>query len=220
VSARLAPALAIGAVAAAVALGGCGGGDTPAPTSGGAAIVDTASGSQTGGQVFAGGTVSPVTAAPEIGLSTWDGRPIRMATYRGDAVLVTFVYTKCPDICPLIIDNLVRVKRLLGADGERLRIVAVSVDPKGDTPAAVKRFLALHRARGAVDYVVGSPKELRRVWARWGIGARASPDNPELIEHSGAIWGVDRKGRRVTFYPAVGFDTNDIAKDVRVLLSG
>ncbi len=228
--------LALAAVAAALA--GCGGSQTSPAGQDGAATTTAGTTSRavglgsssttdggpadvatetTGGR-FKGGTVSPVVAAPELGLRTYDGRPVRLADYRGRAVLVTFVYTRCPDICPLIVDNLVRVTTGLGPDAKRLRVVAVSVDPAGDTPAAVKRFLTAHRALGKVDYLVGSRKQLEAVWARWGIAARTSKDNPELIEHSGVIWGVDPQGRRVTFYPAVGFDAADIEGDVRQML--
>ncbi len=170
--------------------------------------------------VFSGGTLAPVKAAPELGLRTWNGRRVTMADYKGKAVLVTFLYVNCPDVCPLIVDNLVRVKDRLGpAGGKRLRIVAVSVDPAGDTPAAVKRFLVTHRASKDVDYLIGSRDQLEAVWARWGIGARVSKDNPALVEHSGVIWGVDTHGRRTTFYPASGFDVADIEGDVRILLN-
>jgi len=169
---------------------------------------------------YSGGTVSPVTAAPELGLRTWNGKDVRIGDYRGQAVLVTFVYTNCPDVCPLIVDNLVRVKERLGPDGKRLRIVSVSVDPEGDTPQAVKRFLTRHRAKGRVDYLIGSRRQLEGAWARWGIAARVDKSHPHLIEHSGVIWGIDPRGRRVTFYPASGFDVADIEGDVRNLLAG
>lgn len=213
---------------AALVVAGCGGDTTAAPTvTNDAAIVETTARASTTGTsagsaatpAFSGGTVSPVKAAPELGLRTWNGRRVTMADYKGKAVLVTFIYVNCPDICPLIVDNLVRVKDRLGADGKNLRIVAVSVDPVGDTPAAVKRFLTAHRALRQVDYLVGSRPQLEAVWARWGIGARVSKDNPSLVEHSGVIWGVDTKGRRATFYPATGFDVADIEGDVRLLLA-
>jgi protein SCO1/2 len=167
---------------------------------------------------YSGGTVSPVTAAPELGLHTWNGKDVRIGDYRGQAVLVTFVYTNCPDVCPLIVDNLVRVEERLGPDGKRLQIVLVSVDPERDTPQAVKRFLTRHRAHGRVDYLIGSRRQLEGAWARWGIAAHVDKANPNLVEHSGVIWGVDPKGRRVTFYPASGFDVADIESDVRSLL--
>ncbi len=205
---------------------GCGGGGKTADTGTSTAATTGDSTTQTlttdaAAEVaeYSGGTVSPVTAAPELGLHTWNGKDVRIGDYRGKAVLVTFVYTSCPDICPLIIDNLVRVKERLGPDAKRLEIVSVSVDPKGDTPAAVKRFLTAHRAMGRVDYLIGSRRQLEAAWARWGIAARANKDHPGLVEHSGVIWGVDPKGRRVTFYPASGFDVADIESDVRNLLT-
>jgi len=204
---RRALTVTFAAFAAGIALAGCGGsGSTGATTE------------STSTSAFKGGTVDPVVAAPELGLKTFDGRTVRMADLRGKVALVTFVYTQCPDVCPLIVDNLIRVKRGLGPAGKRLRIVAVSVDPSGDTPAAIRKFLVAHRALGNVDYLVGSSKQLEATWARWGILARRSKDNPALIEHSGWVWGIDPQGRRATFYPAVGFDPVDIASDVRAML--
>lgn len=206
----LAIALAALAAGAAVTVAGCGGSGSAGGTAATTATTSTSA--------FKGGTVDPVVAAPELGLKTFDGRTVRMADLRGKVALVTFVYANCPDVCPLIIDNLVRVKRGLGPDAKRMRIVAVSVDPAGDTPARIRRFLVAHRALGKVDYLVGSPKQLEAAWARWGILARRSKDNPALIEHSGWVWGVDAQGRRATFYPAVGFDPADIESDVRAML--
>lgn len=208
---------AAAAVAAAILMAGCGGGGNGEP-----ADVETEPVAATtdDGPAFSGGKVSPLIPAPELGLRNWDGTPVRMSDYRGKAVLVTFLYTRCPDICPLTIDNLVRVKTRLGPKGRRLAIVVVSVDPKGDTPANVRRFLVNHRALGRADYLIGGPRALEAAWARWGIAAQESKDNPALIEHSGVIWGVDTRGRRATFYPVSGFDVADIEGDIRLMLDG
>jgi protein SCO1/2 len=167
---------------------------------------------------FAGGEVSPVVAAPQLGLRRWDGKRTRIGDYNGKVVLVTFIYASCPDICPAITDKLIKVKRRLGKDGKNLAIVAVSVDPDRDTPATVQSFLRGHQALGKMDYLIGSQEELQTVWENWGVAARVSPSDPKLIDHSGVIWGVDPKGRRVTFYPATGFGVEEIASDVRVML--
>ncbi len=213
--------VAVGIIAV-LAVGGCGGTSTTRSEQD-AAIVATTATSTPPGAVdvaagFSGGTVSPVKAAPELGLRTWDGHRVTMADYKGKAVLVTFLYVHCPDICPLIVDNLIRAKDRLGPAGKRVRIVAVSVDPTGDTPAAIKRFLTTHRALKDVDYLIGSPQQLEAAWARWGIGARVDKQNHVLIEHTGVIWGVDAHGRRATFYPATGFDVADIEGDLRLLI--
>lgn len=219
---RLLPLIAF----AAMAVAGCGGTTSPGSTSTTDSVPSETTSAPTQAasataKTFSGGTVRPVKAAPELGLRTWQGRKVTLSDYRGKAVLVTFLYVDCPDICPLIVDNLVRVKERLGPVGAKMRIVAVSVDPTELTrPGAIKRFLTTHRALKDVDYLVGTPAELEAAWARWGIAARANTDNPSLIEHSGVIWGVDAKGRRATFYPASGFDAADIEGDVRLLLKG
>ena len=209
-------------ITAALAVAGCGG--SSAQRSGQSSAVakrtptSTAPGPAGAEPGYLGGTVRPVSAAPELGLRTWDGRRITMADYKGKAVLVTFLYVHCPDVCPLIVDNLSRVKHRLGPAGKKLRIVAVSVDPTGDTPAAVRDFLTTHHALKDIDYLVGTQDQLAAAWSRWGIGARVDKQNHELIEHSAVIWGIDAKGRRATFYPATGFDVADIESDVRLLL--
>lgn len=215
---------ALGAIAV-LALAGCGGSSGQRTESPSVAEVtapakptSTTPGIAVAEPEYLGGTVKPVRAAPELGLRTWDGRRVTMADYAGKAVLVTFLYVHCPDVCPLIVDNLSRVKDRLGPAGKKLRVVAVSVDPAGDTPAAVKDFLTTHRALKDIDYLVGSQDQLAAAWSRWGIGARVDKQNHALIEHSGVIWGIDAQGRRATFYPATGFDVADIESDVRLLL--
>src|SRR5665648_208330 len=62
---------------------------------------------------------------------------IDTARLRGRPFAVTFLYASCPDVCPLIAQEIVGALGRLGADARRVAVVAVSVDPRGDTPAAV-----------------------------------------------------------------------------------
>ncbi len=80
--------------------------------------------------------------APPIHLRNYLGRRSRCPQYRGKAVLVTFLYTHCPDICPLITSNLRVTLNMLGAQASQAQIIAVSVDPRGDTPAASRTSCA------------------------------------------------------------------------------
>ena len=70
---------------------------------------------------------------------------VRMSSQRGRFTLVTFLYTNCPDVCPLIAEHLNTALRRLGERADT-RVLAVSVDPKGDTPAAVRQFRRRHTA--------------------------------------------------------------------------
>ena len=83
---------------------------------------------------LAGFRVTPVEPAPGLSLRDYRGKLVNLSAYRGKAVLVTFLYTHCPDVCPLITSNLRVAQAKLGAEASKLQIVAVSVDPHGDTP--------------------------------------------------------------------------------------
>ncbi len=205
------------AIAAAVAVvvgvaAGCG----DSGDSGEAAAGTHGDHASTAAQGFEGGIVSPRRAAPPLQLTDIDGKAVDIRDLRGHPVLVTFVYANCPDVCPLIMENLHRVRELAGPLGTRMRVIAVSVDPAGDTPAVVRRFLAAHQVRSFVDYGIGDRATLERVWADWQVSTQAPKDDPEAIEHSSLIYGVTAGGELATAYP-VGFEAESIARDLPLL---
>ncbi len=71
-----------------------------------------------------------------------DGRERTLAEFKGKAVLLFFGFTQCPDVCPTALTRAVEVKRLLGADGARLQVIFVTLDPERDTPALLKQYTA------------------------------------------------------------------------------
>jgi protein SCO1/2 len=163
------------------------------------------------------GVLSPVAAAPALELRNYLGERVNIDAYRGKAVLVTFLYTNCPDVCPLITSNLRVAQNLMGrATASKAQIIAVSVDPKGDTPEAVAAFLARHGMTGRMQYLLGSAKELARVWKAWGVGSERDAQQPQFINHSGLIYGITGSGKRLTVYTA-SFRPEQIAHDVPLL---
>lgn len=88
------------------------------------------------------------------------GDRVVLSDLRGKAVLVTFLYTHCVDVCPLITANLRIVLQRLGPQERKVEIVAVSVDPRGDTRQSVATFLAAHHMTGRMKYLIGSAHEL------------------------------------------------------------
>jgi protein SCO1/2 len=144
---------------------------------------------------------------------------VTLAAYRGRAVLVTFLYTHCPDVCPLIASNLGVALNQLGARRSRAQLIAISVDPRGDTPAAVARFLAAHRLTGRMEYLVGSPAQLARTWAAWSVGSSREVGQPDRVAHSALVYGITASGILRTLYPA-SFDPRQIVHDVPRLAAG
>jgi protein SCO1 len=170
---------------------------------------------------YSGATANPPKPAPALQLSNYNGKPVNIDQYHGKAVLVTFIYDHCPDICPLIVSNLHAAQNQMSAsERKQLQIIAVSVDPKGDTPQTVKNFLADHQMTGRMDYLIGSRPQLENVWADWNIKQKSDPSNknPDAVEHSALIYGISGTGDITTLYPA-NFKPDQIVHDVPKLAS-
>ena len=168
-------------------------------------------------QLQAAGVLEPVTAAPPLTLHNSLGQPVNIDSYRGKAVLVTFIYTHCPDVCPLITSNLRVALNLMGPKlAKGTQVIAVSVDPKGDTRKTVTKFLAAHEMTGRMQYLIGSAHELAAAWKAWGVGAERDVGHPDLVEHTGIVYGITGSGKRMAVYPA-DFKPADVAHDAPIL---
>lgn len=165
------------------------------------------------GSGYSGMLALPSKPAPAINLKNYLGVPVTLKEYRGKAVLVTFLYTNCPDICPLITSDLRVAMKRLGAKAGQAQIIAVSVDPRGDTPAAVAKFLRAHEMLGRMQYLIGSAPELARTWKAWSVGSSREAGQPSLVAHSALIYGISASGRVTTLYPAI-FEPAQIVHDV------
>jgi protein SCO1 len=196
------------AVALAALLAGCG--------SSGSKVSNATSANATKPIYKAEAQLSPPTSTPPLRLRNYLGQPVDIDQYRGKAVLVTFIYTHCPDVCPLITSNLRVAQNLLGSKRTKVQIIAVSVDARGDTRKTVGAFLAQHEMTGRMQYLVGSQRELARVWKAWGVGSERDAHNPDLVEHSGLVYGITASGKRAVLYSA-SFKPADVAHDVPLL---
>lgn len=169
---------------------------------------------------YAGVRALPSKPAPPLALTDSLGHPVNIDQYRGKAVLVTFIYDHCPDICPLMVGNLHNAQAQLGPEADKLQIIAVSVDPRGDTPRTVAPFLRAHRMTGRMQYLIGSRPQLERVWRDWSILSKTTPTkrDPDLVEHSALVYGISASGRITTLY-SHDFAPAQIVHDVPILAS-
>src|SRR3954452_9386918 len=167
---------------------------------------------------YAGATANPSKPAPPLELKDSLGKPVNIDDYRGKAVVVTFIYDHCPDICPLIVSNLHAAQNELGPQAKDMQVIAVSVDPEGDTPKTVKQFLDEHQMTGRMEYLIGSRKELEKVWSNWTIVSKDAPSrkDPDAVEHSALVYGISGSGKITTLYPA-NFKPQQIVQDVAKL---
>ena len=205
---RRAPlALALLAALAASACGGGGGHEH------GAAASVTVTG---GSGRFAGGELDPPRPTPDFTLTDQAGQKVSLADQRGKLVLLTFLYTNCPDVCPLITQNLNQALQMLGTERDDVRVLAVSVDPEGDTPKSVDEYAKAHHLLPEFHYLIGSRDELTKVWKAYDVAAVAS--DPELVDHTAYTMLVDQSGEGRVIYDSQ-VKAKDVVHDVRALLS-
>jgi protein SCO1 len=168
------------------------------------------------GSRFEGAEFGTPKQLADFALRDQRGDIVRLSSQRGKVVLVTFLYTNCPDVCPLIAENLNGALRELGPDRASVRVLAVSVDPHGDTPKAVRSYARRHHLLPEFHYLIGSQQDLLPVWKAYDVTAVAR--NPELVDHSAFTLLVDREGvGRAVFDATVR--SKAVVHDVRLLLA-
>ncbi len=150
-----------------------------------------------------GVALNPPTPAPAFLLRDQTSKLVGPQQDKGHWTVVTFLYTHCLDVCPLVANQLGAAQR----QNAGLRVVAVSVDPKGDTKAAVKHFLAAHRLGPRFRYTTGTTAALSRVWMKYHVAATPGPKG--TVTHSTFEILVDPQGKERVY-----FDTGVTAKDV------
>src|SRR5262249_51620943 len=110
-----------------------------------------------------GGRLPVIGPAPSFVLTSQDGKPVALADLRGKVVAVAFMYTGCPDICPLLTDKMARVQDELGAAfGAKVAFVSITLDPEHDTPAVLKDYAKAWGAKlDAWLFLTGSAAAVR-----------------------------------------------------------
>ena len=91
---------------------------------------------------FKGVDITGAEYARDLPLTDHNGQPRHLKDFAGKVVVVFFGFTQCPDVCPTSMQELAEVKRTLGADGERLQGIFITVDPERDKPEILKAYMA------------------------------------------------------------------------------
>jgi protein SCO1/2 len=162
-----------------------------------------------GGSRFEGAVMPRGLRAPDFELRNQDGERISMRDFRGQPVIVTFLYTTCEDTCPVQAQT---VRGTLDDLGEDVPAIAIAVDPPNDTPERARAFLSEQRVLGRIDFVLGSRAELRPLWEGYYV-------RPQSVtqEHQARFTLVDKRGFQRVGYPGFAATPETLAHDVRIL---
>jgi len=155
----------------------------------------------------------------EFKLTDHTGHVRTLADYRGKVVAMFFGFTQCPDICPTTLADLAQVKQQLGADGDKLQVLFITLDPERDTqevlagfvPAFDPSFVALRGSRAEIDQVVKDFKIFaQKVPAKEGAGY--------TVDHTAATYVFDTQGR-IRLFVRHG-QTASLPEDIKRLIDG
>jgi protein SCO1 len=119
-------------------------------------------------------------AVPDVTLVDQDARPVRLRELLAadEPVLLNFIFTSCPGICPVMGHIFAGVPRELGGAAERVRLVSISIDPEHDTPRQLKAYAARFEAGPRWSFLTGSVESVaavQRAFEAW---------RPDKMDHS------------------------------------
>ena len=161
---------------------------------------------------LAGSRLPDDVRAPAFELTDEREDAIAMSDFRGEPVIVTFLYTHCDDTCPPAAQQ---VKGALDELGHDVPALAIAVEPARDTPESARAFLSKQRMLGRMRFVLGTRAELEPVWKGYAIRPQAPGE-----EHQARIVLVDRRGFQRIGFPVDQATPEGIAHDIRGLEAG
>lgn len=152
-------------------------------------------------------------------LTDHNGQTRTLADFKGKVVVIFFGYTQCPDVCPTSLGELAEAKRLLGADGDKLQGLFVSVDPARDTPEVMKAYMASFDPSFLALYTSaeGLPELAKRFRVYYKKVDGQTPTS-YTMDHSAGSYVYDTQGR-VRLYTRYGSGAPALAGDVKKLLT-
>jgi protein SCO1 len=147
------------------------------------------------------------------------GRPRTLEDFRGKVVVVFFGFTQCPDICPTTMLTMANVVKRLGAKGDQVQVLFVTLDPERDSPQVLAQYVpAFHPSflglRGDADATTRAAREFKVFFEK--VDSRKG--GTYTIDHTAASYVIDRQGR-LRLYVRHSQTEDDVEADIRTLLS-
>ena len=162
---------------------------------------------------------------PNFTLRNQNNREIRIQNYRGKALLLTFIYTRCPipEYCTLMSNNFAQIERALGQDQElygKTHLLSVSIDPSYDTPEVLRSYGAAHTERyeketfAHWEFAGGTTQQVKDIAQYFGL--TYYPDKDQII-HGLRTVIVKPDGRVGKIYTGNDWKPEEVVEAIRNL---
>jgi len=160
------------------------------------------------------------TNVPDFTLTDQDGRSFRFANLRGKVVLVTFIFTTCPDLCPLLTAKLTHIQQQLETENQnRYFLLSITTDPDTDKPLVLKSYGGSYKTDlRSWAFLTGDKKNLSKVWDAFGVKVKRLSNGQ--IQHTGLTTLIDRDGMQRINYYGDTWQEKEVLKDIAMLAAG
>ena len=160
---------------------------------------------------YEGSTLPAAIPSPNFNLIDETGKKVTLDTLKGGPSILTFLYTSCKDICPVTAQQ---IRGAMDRTGRDVPVLAITVDPKTDTPAAVNRWLTDQHLSGRIHWGLGSENQLQPVWREYGVAPQTNRS-----DHSAYVFILDRNGKRCVSWPVSQLTPESLAHDLKLISS-
>ena len=177
------------------------------------------------------GEPKPGDEIPDFGLVNQDGKRVRMSQYKGEAIALTFVYTRCPqpDQCTLMSTNFAAIDRQLQSQPDvyaKTHLLTISFDPDYDTPKVMRSYGASHSGRYSDEtfqhweFLTGSQDEVKGIAQFFGLRYFHDTESAdEQVIHSLRTAVIGPDGKLVKLYRGNEWKPDEIVSDLTSLVS-
>ena len=158
--------------------------------------------------------------AKDFSLNDQSGQLRSLKDFSGKVVVVFFGFTQCPDVCPASMVELAQIKKSLGAEGDKLQAIFITVDPERDTPELLKAYMAnfdptFLALRPSMDKLPDVAKDFKIYYKK----VEGKTPGSYSMDHSAGSYVYDPKGR-IRLYNRYGSGAEGLTSDIRLLLKG
>ena len=157
--------------------------------------------------------------AKDFALTDHNGQARTLKDFPGKIVVMFFGYTQCPDVCPTSLTELAAVKKILGADGDKLQGLFVTVDPERDTPEIMRAYMANFDPSFLALYA-DNPEKLAALAKDYKVyykKVEGKTKSSYTMDHSAGMYVYDTQGR-LRLYSRYGSGAGALAVDIQLLL--
>jgi protein SCO1/2 len=165
--------------------------------------------------------MDPGDEVPDVSLLDQNGQPRKLSEWRGRAVAVTFIYTRCPlpDFCPLMDRQFADVQRQVKEDPQlrgRVHLLSISFDPSYDTPAVLLAHAkALKADPSSWTFLTGATTDIEAFAGRFGVAVMRDKSAPTEVVHNLRTGVIDPRGRLVKILNGIQWQPSELVAELR-----